>query len=139
MDSRTDDLMRKWQQAQDELTVTLNRIADFATQWQKEFQKQKPILVTEDGLEVFDSLMTIYGLKESDWSIALTRSGNFQQWPGYKWFLSKVKRDEYILQNRPLLSIKDVHKCTHYDPSIGGYETSFLELQNLVRQRLQNQ
>jgi hypothetical protein len=72
-----------------------------------------PLFVTDDGIKVFDENQTIHGVLTDFWikvSYTPHLASMFKEHG--KWFSSEEKRDQYILMNKPLLSLQEIFKQT---------------------------
>lgn len=71
-----------------------------------------PLFTTEDGVEIFDPNCEVFGVnKDFDCYNKLTVKSFPIKNTDWIWFSSKYKRDEYILNNKPIeVSFSDLHK-----------------------------
>ena len=71
---------------------------------------KEPIFQTEDGVDIFDG--DKYFICTASLSNCINNEGIvskfFKPNPNYKYFSTKEKAEEYILMNKPLLSLSDV-------------------------------
>jgi hypothetical protein len=76
----------------------------------KKVTKPIPLLVTEDGVEIFDRNEVVYSVcAKGQWEENYTKAHYaLNRSSAWKNFSSKEKREDYILTNRPLLSIVDL-------------------------------
>ena len=77
--------------------------------WEKIEDKPKVILTTEDGVHITDREKYLPSVQTANWK---ERSMAAHQYLGvlsdYKIFSSEAKRDEYILQHKPLITLTDI-------------------------------
>lgn len=74
----------------------------------KDLQKTKqPLFTTEDGVDIFEGDEVTW-LFRDELKIAGTRKANENMYTYLKYFSTKEKAEEYILLNKPCLSINDV-------------------------------
>lgn len=117
-------------------------------------QKSKPVLfTTEDGVDIFegDEYFTLitpnFHNKPCIWNILHDKTrGNIiydqegNRKNGRIWFSTKEKAEEYVILNKPCLSIKDIQSI--YISAKEGYQKNgngikyFEELKNLVKSKL---
>ena len=105
-------------------------IEDYPEFWEEVIDK--PLFTTEDGVDIYegDRIYCIF----SDFSIGFTGKLNFK--PTTLCFSSKERAEEYILMNKPCLSINDVNNC--YDSPHGSPIHNKLvdKLKQLVKSKL---
>jgi hypothetical protein len=72
---------------------------------------EKPLLTTEDGVDIFEG-DNVYFVKLSDWKIYFYDSidSNIVRSNQIKDFSTKKAAEEYILMNKPCLSITDIYE-----------------------------
>lgn len=69
---------------------------------------REPILVTEDGVEIFDPNKIIYSIERCSWGkIEHRASRNNCHWQDFVKFSNTEARQSYIAQNKPLTSVKE--------------------------------
>jgi hypothetical protein len=94
----------------------------------------KPVLfTTEDGVPVFDIDQDLYWvLATGDWktecSMLPANVNNYNK--TWKAFSTAEARAEYVLQNRPVLSLSDIEKCMKHEDAM-GYKWGFLDSDKL--------
>jgi hypothetical protein len=105
----------------------------------KDLEKIKqPLLKTEDGVDIFenditynvDTLSQIYKLDVNPkiWTSKCSKSSRF------RYFSTKEKAEEYVLMNKPCLSLQEVWDVFDIKlPSIGSRR---LKLKNLVKTKI---
>lgn len=98
--------------------------------------KSKPVLfTTEDNVDIFDENLEVYSvLTKSGWDQRITTYGGygkalngtaFTTDSPWKHFYSKSAREEYILLNKPCLSLNDFIKLKeNHKYSIGAMQTT---------------
>lgn len=75
-----------------------------------ESRTPKVILTTRDGIDITDDYQHLYIVNKNSWTTgeeSAYRCKNYKDQP-YLVFSSKDKRDEYILNSKPLLTLTDV-------------------------------
>jgi hypothetical protein len=79
-------------------------------QFMQNNNKSKVLLTTEDGKEITNKTDEIWALDPISFTLWGGTAKGFYNEPAteYKIFSSKAARDEYILMNKPLLSIKEI-------------------------------
>lgn len=109
-----------WKQGEDPV---IQKIKEF-----KESKKPKPLFVTEDGVEITDNQIVIYGVCpkgswEEKWGKAEAMGTLGRNW---KLFHDREKRLDFILLNTPLLSALDViSRATQYLPAAYSKEAKW--------------
>lgn len=102
--------------------------------------QEKPVLfITEDGQNIIEWKTTIFSVRpDSSWSttsqMAMFVKKMDKHW---KHFSSKDERGEYILLNKPMLSISDVQSVYSKDRSFVGTDFLMEGLKKLAQQRIQ--
>lgn len=84
-----------------------------ATQEEIDSVKPKILLTTQDGIEVTDPEQMLYGVSDAWIRYGQSAKGvlsNPVTKDNVKWFSTQELRDEYILNNKPLFSIQDLHE-----------------------------
>lgn len=82
----------------------------------KEQPKEKPLLVTEDGVSIYDEEQLLWSLREHDWFKTEMfckfpvkgKLDNPIRWKEFKWFSTEQARQDYIILNKPVLSLSDI-------------------------------
>lgn len=87
------------------------------------YQEPRPFFITEDGKELFNKEDKVYSVcpaKGGTWQICELNAGylhhsinNFGGYKAWKHFSSPEARDQYILENKPVLSYNDVMNMDH--------------------------
>lgn len=130
--SKTDHLIEKFEIRQRQLTKrTYSGIDEMWVKWDKgcggnwlsaiklSKQKREVILVTEDGVEIYDENHNVYGL-DIDWTNSYTTAKQAIQYPlnGEMWFSSESARKEYINKHKPMYSLNQIKEAYANLPSI---------------------
>lgn len=94
-------------------------------------EEKKPLFTTEDGVEIYRNNVELFGVN----STFITATDNEFDYDvckkeGWKLFFHKSNAYEYILWNKPLLSMLDI------DGTIKGYLPEFDELMKIAEERL---
>jgi hypothetical protein len=99
---------------------------------------KQPLFTTEDGVDIFEGDKFYCVSTPYKWEIIKRIGGDGlaikEEWIRKRCFLSKEKAEEYILMNKPCLSINDVLK-TFVKANI-NYETQERRLIQLLKQKL---
>lgn len=91
-----------------------------------DIQKLKqPILTTEDGVNIYEGDEVTW-LYSTNLEIAGTRKADSTMNKSLKYFLTKEKAEEYILMNKPCLSLNDIFKIMQDDRSDESFTHSKL-------------
>ena len=100
---------------------------------------KQPLFTTEDGVDIFEGV-TIYGIN-NDWDVFshfMDLQNKVKSWGIKPIFSTKEKAEEYIIVNKPVLSLKDVatiykgiNKKTNHPSSQAN------QLKELVRNKIQ--
>lgn len=77
--------------------------------------KKTPLFTTEDGVEIFDK-KTSYYLVSNDFKVCFSSWFSQADLP-FKTFSTKEKAEEYILMNKPCLSIKEITDLVLNNPN----------------------
>ena len=97
---------------------------------------KQPLFTTEDGVDIFEG--DKYFICTASLSNCINNEGIvskfFKPNPNYKYFSTKEKAEEYILMNKPCLSLKEIYDLT--DKNSGLYNES--DLEKLVKQKLKS-
>ncbi len=95
---------------------------------------KQPLFTTEDGVDIFEG--DKYFICTASLSNCINNEGIvskfFKPNPNYKYFSTKEKAEEYILMNKPVLSLKEIKETT----TIKGL--SLKKLEKLVQQKLKS-
>ena len=95
-------------------------------------EEKEPLLITEDGVEIFEGdrfiLVTDNFIKHELVACEILYVDGI-----YRAFKHESNADEYILWNKPLLSLQDI------DVAIKGYLPEFDELKKLAEERLNHE
>ena len=78
----------------------------------REPKKEKPLFVTEDGVEIFNGDSWWY--VSDDFSCTEHHLANHKIVPFGKAFSTREKAEEYIMENKPCLSYKDISVAGNY-------------------------
>ena len=99
--------------------------------WEKVVEKAKqPLFTTEDGVDIFENNTSIYILDK--FTIRHIKHKDFNVISKHvKYFSTKEKAEEYILMNKPCLSLKEIKETT----TIKGL--SLKKLEKLVKSKIQ--
>ena len=105
--------------------------------------KPKVILVTEDGKEVIDPEMILYGVNEQ---IALaghlmTKTITANPLPTIKWFSTQDAREEHIIMNKPVLSLTDILQLEIENEHSNGGNQILIKRQHarkLIKERIKS-
>ena len=94
-------------------------------------EEEKPLFITEDGVKIYTNNVKLFGVNNK----FITASDNEFDYgvckkEDWKLFFYKSKGDEYILYNKPLLSLRNI------DGTIKGYLLEFDELKKIVEERI---
>lgn len=99
---------------------------------------KKPLFTTEDGVDIFEG-NTFYYVKFTQYNMTVGKPfeivkcnhPTFKYEPQYeKYFSTKEKAEEYVLMNKPVLSLKEIKETT----TIKGL--SLKKLEKLVQQKI---
>jgi len=92
---------------------------------------KQPLFTTEDGVEIFEG-DNIYTVHLDDWTIEYFEKLNKLDFTASndKDFSTKEKAEEYIIMNKPCLSINDIKKTM----DVGNLDTG--DLKSLVKQKV---
>lgn len=98
--------------------------------------KKKPLFITEDGKEIFESdkYWITYGTTEIKDYIALP-GFSFPNIGDSKRFSTKEAAEEYILYNLPCLSVNDIVSLSNYLTAI-RIEISRKELEDIAKEKI---
>ena len=117
---------------------------DKAVEYAKILKKPKVILTTQDGIDITDRYQTIYILKP-DWglehlSAQLITNDYYRDL--CKLFSSEAKRDDYILENKPCMSLHEVEHIMRRINFVGkhrvGYNEVMADIIRLAKEKLSN-
>jgi hypothetical protein len=102
----------------------------------KSFGCKQAILITEDGVDIFENNTSIYILDK--FTIRHIKHKDFNVISKYvKYFSTKEKAEEYILMNKPCLSLQNVLEITNKMISFHpDREIIKRELTKIVKQKL---
>lgn len=98
---------------------------------------KKPLFTTEDGVDIFDPRQKVFSVSEcdfilqdhQDYSWIITRDSERK----YHHFSTKEAAEEYILMNKPCLSIADI--CEYFDGQLSECSNLFY-LKKLAKSKL---
>ena len=109
----------------------------------KKFPKKTPLFTTEDGVAIFDEKLKVFSVSECDFLIqnhqdyAWVKTRNTER--KYHHFSTKEKAEEYVLLNKPCLSIMEVAPIfgqMHLDNSPDVLTRNLAKLKSLVQAKL---
>ncbi len=131
--------------------------------WGK-FTQPKPLFVTEDGVELFDRHHEVYAIEKGKYELFKQHNGKAisiwlngwyttQQIPNPKehddevlklikknflLFAARDKAEEYILMNKPVLSVNDVEKIGVFMYNHESYEQiiNFNQLKKIAKEKI---
>ena len=90
----------------------------------KENTKEEVLLVTEDGIEVFNPKEMLYDCSELNWNFrGITEANYFISWKNdinmkhRHCFSSEAAREEWLVMNKPLFSVNELKKMEQYGNS----------------------
>ena len=96
-------------------------------------EEEKPLFITEDGVEVFSDIDNLFAINLTYFS-KTQNTLRSSRWlidnPSYKVFSLESNADEYILWNKPLLSLQDINA------TIKTYSHEFVELIRLAEKKV---
>ncbi len=92
---------------------------------------KKPLFTTEDGVELFSTEDRIYEVTPLFANILNRSAGLGPQYSNTKIFSTKEAAEDYVLMNKPCLSINDVVNSTCFE-----FQTVIDELQRKVKSKL---
>lgn len=101
----------------------------------------QPILTTSDGVEIYNWKDFQPAIVFPDFSIKINATGDYwvsakAGYPNSKIFSTRQVAEEYILNNRPLLSLNDVKEAWNKGRSFVGTDWLLEQLTILVKQKL---
>jgi hypothetical protein len=107
------------------------RVIFIQGKWAEIIEAKTPLFTTEDGVDIFKG--DSYYLASNDFCICYC---SFYSKPdlAYKLFSTKEKAEEYILLNKPCLSLNDVSK--YYKALLSFSNGNSMGLRNLVKSKL---
>ena len=97
---------------------------------------KQPLFTTEDGVDIFENNITIYRVDLQMWKLCSPiKSGRLLEGINLLKFSTKEKAEEYILMNKPCLSLTDLKNLgifneTHY------CKRMWITIKELVKQKL---
>ena len=96
-------------------------------------EEEKPLFITEDGVEIYINNVELFAVN-STFITASDNNFDFEvcKKEGWKLFFHKSNADEYILWNKPLLSLQEI------DATIKGHLPEFDELKKLAEERIKS-
>src|SRR5690606_35343096 len=105
------------------------------TQPLKNAIKSKVLFRTEDGVDIFEGDICYYVRPEIKYveKIGVPFVSVDEVRKNYKYFSTKEKAEEYILMNKPCLSVADI--CTYFDGQLSGCSNLFY-LKKLAKSKL---
>jgi len=99
-------------------------------------EQDKPVLfTTEDGVEYRDSLTDYYEVRDFKHSGRCNGMSWYRPENGNKYFSTSEAAEQYILENKPFLSIKDIEIMANYKTNF-KFELSKSELYHYAKQKL---
>jgi hypothetical protein len=105
----------------------------------KKTPQEKPVLfTTDDGKEIRegDEFFAINSYDFIGGPVSYTAYAPYYKMPNLKYFSSEKKANEYILQNRPVLSLNDVEKCIKCNSGIQYPIINHNKLKELAQSRI---
>ncbi len=94
------------------------------------YHDKTPLFTTEDGVGIYEGSPYYFVCKRSfSKENLLSASINAGKDLGFKYFSTNRAAEEYILMNKPCLSIQDIENISHWDNLVNN-------LKNIVRSRL---
>ena len=101
------------------------------TQYWELIEEGKPLFITDDNIEVFSEKAVIYIVTKTFYKreTELCNIYDKSNREDFKYFLHEYSADEYILWNKPLLSLKDI------DETVEMYTHEFDELRKIAKGR----
>ncbi len=109
---------------------------------------KKVLFVTEDGMEMFNMTDRVWGVvPKGTWETRDSRIDWMTASTAWKWFSSEEKRSEYILLNKPVLSVNDILELSRginaytslekvYNKSIAATVIDNDSIVNLAKQKI---
>ena len=102
----------------------------FADFWELIEEKKEPLFITDDGVELFSKKTTVYCItrgynKHDENYISMRKIESY-----LKVFFHESNADEYILWNKPLLTLHDI------DKELELYTSDFDKLIKLAKERI---
>jgi hypothetical protein len=105
-------------------------------------KSKTPLFTTEDGFEIFEDDNFFY-INTHVWVVAKTNANmpmihHVIEVNKYKTFSSEEKAEEYVLINKPMLSLQDLLNVWGVSDEIGAYKTSlmFNKFEKLAKSKL---
>lgn len=92
-----------------------------------------PLFITEDGVDIYEGDEVTWVFSDNS-GIAGTRKAEAEMYRNLKYFSTKEKAEEYILMNKPVLSLNDILKILPKYISLA--ETRYLELEKLAKTKI---
>jgi hypothetical protein len=94
---------------------------------------KEPIFITEDGVKCYDDTYNLFSvLTKGTWETRRILPSKAENYPSWKHFHTKEARENYILYNKPILSLNEVNA---YLCKINVF-SSLSKLKELVKSRL---
>jgi hypothetical protein len=115
----------------------------------KESKQPKPLFISEDGIEIFDVNQEVWDTCTQNWNFldstpAMYMVQVLKNNPDRKAWCSKERAEEYILMNKPALSINNVKKAfdtriyAHFLP-LSLLDDTIHELKEKIKNGIHNQ
>ena len=99
-----------------------------------ESKTPKPILTTEDGVDIYDGDQLVWDTSDVHWDYLDTTPAVYMpNLPNRKAWFNKKAAEEYILKNKPCLSIREVEDVLESNQC--KYHNVIEELEELIRRK----
>lgn len=126
--------IREFEIRDDRLRVNANELGfDYFS----DLIKIKPLITTEDGVAISNGLLHVCSVGKTTFEISECRADLIQKGhhDHYFYFSCRAKAEEYVLWNKPCLSLSEV--LTRYN-CVGGKDNQFIEcIKNLAKINLE--
>lgn len=104
-------------------------------------EEPKEILRTEDGVSIYDPEQIVYGVDPLTWkTIKCTANewvnGKWMSTKGWNYYSTEAARTEYIMQNRPVLSMADLQSVNNYKETDNYLYIDRDRLEELVKSKI---
>lgn len=102
---------------------------------ERAYKYKKLIFTTEDGVEIFDENTVVYMVGSSMYNSMNIMARNYLNVRSNtdKVFSTRELADNYIIENKPCLSLKDMRECFNL---VKGPNTRIQRVQELVKEKL---
>lgn len=103
--------------------------------------KKQPLLITENGKEIVEGYMDLWMIDENmnlQKGLICNSNYDYKSYSKiYKYFSCKEAAENYIIENKPCLSLKDIKDCYNYAPKGSPlYDDLILNLEEKVRKNV---